>query len=194
MFRPNLAVRFADDPAYPGTNRLGVAQAPCVGCARCDIGCNYVAKNTLDLNYLALAEWHGATVATLTEVTHLGRVGDRYALHLHQRGDAPTERRTITADRVFLCAGALGSTEILLRSRDQHATLPKLPSKVGHGYSANGDFLAFGNGTVDSVSPGTGPTITSAYGLRTVSGDRFFIKDGGYPNEYGPPVTSRFRR
>lgn len=196
LFRPNLAVRFADDPDHPGTNRFGVAQSPCVGCARCDIGCNYGAKNTLDLNYLALAERHGATVGTLTEVTHLGRIGNQYELHLHQHGDAPVSRRTITADRVFLCAGALGSTEILLRSRDQYATLPDLPATVGDGYSANGDFLAFGDGTADIISPGTGPTITTAYQLRTSTGDRFFVEDGGYPNEialllHGRPVRTR---
>ncbi len=183
LFHPNLAVRFADDPDHPGTNRFGVAQSPCVGCGRCDIGGNYGAKNTLDLNYLALAERHGATVATLTEVTHLGRRDGRYELHLHQHGDADVERRTITADRVILGAGALGSTEILLRSRDQHATLPDLPAALGHGYSANGDFLAFGDGTADLVSAGTGPTITTAYGLRTSAGEEFYVEDGGYPNE-----------
>lgn len=183
LFAPNLAVRFADDEQHPGANRFGVAQSPCVGCARCDIGCNIGAKNTLDLNYLALAERHGATAATLTEVTHLGRTRAGYTLHLHQHGDAAQQRRTITADRVILSAGALGSTEILLRSRDQHHTLPDLPAALGSGYSANGDFLAFGDGTADLVSPGTGPTITSAYGLKTPTGDRFYIEDGGYPNE-----------
>lgn len=183
LFSPNLAVRFADDEDHPGVNRFGVPQSACVGCARCDIGCNYGAKNTLDLNYLALAERHGASVGTLTEVTHLSRVENRYVLHLHQHGDAPVEERTITADRVFLAAGALGSTEILLRSRDQYRTLPDLPAALGSGYSANGDFLAFGDGTADLVSPGTGPTITTAYGLRTPDGDRFYVEDGGYPNE-----------
>lgn len=191
LFAPNLAVRFADDEHHPGTNRFGIAQSPCVGCARCDVGCNIGAKNTLDLNYLALAERHGATAATLTEVTHLGRTTTGYTVHLHQHGDAGLQQRTITADRVILAAGALGSTEILLRSRDQHRTLPDLPSSLGFGYSANGDFLAFGDGTADLVSPGTGPTITSAYGLRTRDGDRFYIEDGGYPNELGLLLNRR---
>jgi len=37
-------------------NRYGALQTSCVYCAECDIGCNYHAKNTLDLNYLFVAE------------------------------------------------------------------------------------------------------------------------------------------
>jgi cholesterol oxidase len=37
-------------------NRYGAVQTSCVYCAECDIGCNYHAKNTLDLNYLFVAE------------------------------------------------------------------------------------------------------------------------------------------
>ena len=182
LFHPNLAIRFADDDAQPGINPFGVRQGTCVHCGQCDIGCNVGAKNTLDLNYLALAERHGAQVATLTEATHLGRADGRYEVHLHQHADGGTRRR-VTADTVFLCAGALGSTELLLRSRDQYATLPNLPASLGDGYSANGDFLAFGDGTADMVSPGTGPTITTAYAARTADGDEFVVEDGGYSAE-----------
>ena len=181
LFHPNLAVRFADDPDHPGLNRHGVPQSTCTGCARCDIGCNFGAKNTLDLNYLAIAEREGAAVATLTEVTHLSTDPKGYRLHLHQHGDAELERRTVTAERVILAAGSLGSTKILLRSR---RTLPGLPQALGSGYSANGDFLTFGDDTADLVAPGTGPTITTAYGLRTPRGDRLLVEDGGYSNEF----------
>ena len=42
---------------------------------------------------------------------------------------------------VFLGAGALGTTEILLRSRDAGL---KMSQRIGTGMSGNGDILAFG--------------------------------------------------
>jgi cholesterol oxidase len=182
LFRPNLAVTFADPDVHTGHGRFGVPRRPCTYCGECDIGCNVGAKNTLDLNYLALAERHGAQVGTLTEATFLERTRAGYRIHLHQRGENET-RRTVTAHQVFVCAGALGSTELLLRSRDQHRTLPDLPPALGAGYSGNGDFLTFADGTSDAMPPGSGPTITTAT-IRDVdvSGERqwFLVEDGGY--------------
>ncbi len=52
LFRPNLAVTFADAEVPGGRNRFGVQQGSCINCGECDIGCNAGAKNTLDHNYL----------------------------------------------------------------------------------------------------------------------------------------------
>ena len=188
VFQPNLAVTF-DEPTRSKDgltrNRFGVAQAACIHCGECDIGCNVGAKNTLDLNYLALAERHGAQVATLTTATHLEPSKSGYLVHLTSRDSLSGERgqvRRVTAKQVFVCAGALGSTELLLRSRDQYHTLPDLPAALGAGYSGNGDFIAFGSRTNDALRPGDGPTITSAVILRGASGQKpwFLMEDGGY--------------
>ena len=42
---------------------------------------------------------------------------------------------------MILAAGSIGSTEILLRSRDGFRTLKNLPRALGKGWSPNGDFL-----------------------------------------------------
>ncbi|WP_433608111.1 GMC oxidoreductase [Dactylosporangium sp. CA-139114] len=182
VFLPNLAVTFGP-PGLPVRNRFGATQAGCVYCGECDIGCNVGAKNSLDLTYLSLAELHGATVSTRCEVVHLEHSpGGRYRIHLRDHGRRA--RRTITAERVVLAAGALGSTAILLRSRDQYRTLPDLPPMLGHGYSGNGDFLAFGHGTTVPVYPDRGPTITTARlvdaGPRADRPAWFLVEDGGY--------------
>ena len=44
---------------------------------------------------------------------------------------------------LIIAAGALGSTELLLRSRE---TGLALSDRLGHGFSANGDIIAFGYG------------------------------------------------
>src|SRR5215469_15188090 len=53
------------DPYFGGE---GPARTTCVGCGGCMMGCRYNAKNTLDKNYLYLAEKHGACVFEETRV------------------------------------------------------------------------------------------------------------------------------
>jgi cholesterol oxidase len=186
FFHPNLAVRFEGD----GPNRFGVAQKACTFSGQCDIGCNEGAKNTLDLNYLALAEQHGAAVGTRTEALHIGRAGNGYQVRLREYGHPGAGRdgveRDVTARYVFVCAGAIGTTELLLRSRDQYRTLPDLPPALGHGYSGNGDFLSFGDGLRDLAEPNNGPTITTAALLHTgtVAEEQWFVlEEGGYSEQ-----------
>ena len=61
---PPLAITFGDVPGREVINAQGIAQTACTMCGECNIGCNAHAKNTLDLNYLALAEKQGAQVHT----------------------------------------------------------------------------------------------------------------------------------
>src|SRR5690606_28691186 len=95
------------------------------------------------------------------------------------------------ARKVFLAAGSLGSTEILLRSRDQYRTLMGLPA-LGKGWSSNGDFLTPAFYKDRTLSPSVGPTITSAIDFLDGSekGARFFVEDGGFPNVIGNYVTA----
>ena len=180
-FRPNLAVNFGPPDEWVD-NKFGRPQSGCSHCAECDIGCNRSAKNTLDLNYLAVAEGHGAAVRCDTEVRRLEKDGDVFRVHVRHGDDEP---EVLSARRVFLCAGAIGSTELLLRSRD---SLPALSECLGRRYSGNGDFLAFGFDTAEdrAFEPLTGPTITTAtvYDDRSSSQRRWFVlEDGGYPRQ-----------
>ena len=187
FFHPNLAVTF-DDHGPGQTNRFGVPQRGCTYCGQCDIGCNVGAKNSLDYNYLALAERAGAEVGVRTEVLWIGATGDggyRVRLREHGRPDAGREgvERDVTARYVFLCAGAIGSTELLLRSRDQYGTLPGLPATLGTRYSGNGDFLSFGRDLDTDFAPSVGPTITTASVIRSGDPDDerwFLLEEGGY--------------
>jgi cholesterol oxidase len=184
-FRPNLAVTFGDPAAPPRPNQFGAMQAACTGCGECIVGCNVGAKNTLDLTYLAAAERHGADVATGSEVTGLDDIGGGFRIHYRDpsAGRAASDH-TVEAGSVFLCLGAVNTTELLLRCRDQHRTLPRLSDRLGEGYSGNGDFLAFVPGASAGFEPAHGPTITMAsVHDRTIDGERawFVLEEGGYP-------------
>lgn len=185
FFYPDLAVRFA--PAGESLpNKFGVAQEGCNYCGECDIGCNVRAKNTLDLNYLAVAEQQGAEMTTQAEATRiepLSPAGYRVTYTDHAAGGA---ERTVEARRVFLCAGTVNTTELLLRCRDQWGTLPRISDRLGCRYSANGDFLAFAFETREVWEPSEGPTITTSLVVDQGQGpDKtwFLFQEGGHPGQ-----------
>jgi cholesterol oxidase len=141
-------------------NPAGIAQPACTRCGDCCGGCNVGAKNTVALTYLPDAARHGAEIFTHARVRSVarpeGKMGDgRWQVHLERLdGDGGTSAEArISADMVVLAAGTLGSTEILLRSR---AGGLALSDRLGHGFSANGDIIAFGYG---------GKTVVNAIGV-----------------------------
>ena len=139
FYRPPINVTFKD-----GVNHVGVFQSACKLCGDCVTGCNHTAKNTLAMNYLPDARNHGAEIFTETEVRRLERSGNSWLVYFRpvdvgrERFDAPD--LFVRGDIVVLGAGCLGSTEILLRSKE--AGLP-LSDMVGRRFSGNGDVLAF---------------------------------------------------
>lgn len=98
-----------------------------------------------------------------------------------------TQQR-VTADKVIVSAGCLGTNEILLRcSATERATLPNLSEAVGHGFSTNGDYLAFLNKTDKRASLIRGPVTTSFAHFNSVQGTG---PDG--PNSTTAPNTELF--
>lgn len=168
-----VAVNFGPDAV---TSSAGVALQACTRCGDCVTGCNQGAKGTLDTNYLAFAAAREAMLYCGGSVQYLQRHGKGWSVFWNY-----TERALrlsegapmfIRARQVVLAAGALGSTEILLRSRDKGLALSK--ECLGRKFSANGDYLIAGLGhrtavhavadeASDAGSDGdrrVGPTIT----------------------------------
>jgi cholesterol oxidase len=168
------------------TNIHGMPQGTCVHCGNCDIGCQVSAKNTLDLNYLAVAERHGTEIRSLHLVSRLEATDPGWRV-VFDVIDPETHRLTpgsLTARQVFLGAGSIGSTELLLRCRDEHRTLPRLSPRLGHGWAHNGDFVTPTFYSKRTISPSHGPTISCAIDLLDhsgPSGQALFVEDGGVP-------------
>jgi len=86
-----------------------------------------------------------------------------YEIQFRQRDEhkpAKTTPRKVTADQVILAAGCVGTTELLLRSRAQ-GKLSQLSDRLGHGFSTNGDYLAFLEKTNERINLTRGPVTTS---------------------------------
>lgn len=205
----DIAVFFGNDPDVPlapgqsERNAFGAEQSSCVYCGECDLGCNVSAKNTLDLNYLFAAEHHhGAVIETLRlveSIVPLGPEGNddptadgsngyrvHYAALPGVNASSPVTKHSVVAKRVVLGAGAFGSTELLLRCRDVHATLPRLSPRLGAGVSGNGDFLSFVFGGRDRTALDHGPVITQGIDFNLFADHdperAFIMEDAGFPN------------
>ncbi len=192
-----LAISFDDDYSYqrddpidpkhakPLVNVQGVEQRTCVHLGNCDIGCDVHAKNTLDLNYIPAAEKKGAEVRTLCLVRNIEPRGTGYRVVWDSLTGGQRSRDSATAERVVLAAGSLGSTEILLRCRDQYRSLRKISRRLGERWSGNANFLTpavYPKGV--EVNQGIGPTISAGMTFMdgSVDGHRFYIEDDGFPN------------
>lgn len=167
------------------TNAQGRSQGTCIHCGNCDIGCPVQAKNTLDLNCLADAERHGAQIRALHQVRCITPTAGGYELQVRDIEGRRDIR--LRAERVVVSAGSVGSTELLLRCRDQYRTLPKLSAMLGKGWTSNGDFLTPAWYSDREISPTRGPTISAAIDFLDGSegGARFFVEDGGFPDLLG---------
>jgi cholesterol oxidase len=138
-------------------NPAGVAQPACTLCGDCCSGCNVGAKNTVAMTYLPDAKAHGAEIFTELAVTHIEKCDRGWRIHFQPANGTDKEGGFVDAKTVVLGAGTLGSTEILLRSRERG--LP-LSDRLGEGFSANGDIIAFalgGRERVNAVGVGEPP-------------------------------------
>lgn len=89
----------------------------CVRCGGCMVGCRHEAKNTLDRNYLRLAEQGGAAVHPEREATLLRRTGAGWEIETVHPGAWVRKRRELfRAEQVVLAAGVLGTLKLLFRS------------------------------------------------------------------------------
>jgi cholesterol oxidase len=174
------------------TNAHGVEQGTCVHLGNCDIGCEVDARNTLDRNYLAIAESKGADVRPLHLATNIEPVGDGYKVSYDRIERGRRIPDSMHARLVVLSAGSIASTELLLRCRDVFGTLPKVSSRLGYDWSSNGDFMTPAFYREREIQPIQGPTITAAINFfdRSRGGKSFWIQDGGIPNLVGGWITT----
>ena len=169
------------------TNKHGAQQGTCIHLGNCDIGCDVLAKNTLDRNYLYVAENQcHAEIRPLHLVDRIEPLPNgTYRVSFDSLETGQRVPGSETARIVIVAAGSLGSTELLLRARDVHKTLPNQPQRSA----------CTGAATATSSRP---PSIRSATSKlqrarrspRAIDfedgsqqgGKRFWIQDGGIPD------------
>jgi cholesterol oxidase len=132
------------DPYFGGD---GPERTTCIACGGCMMGCRYNAKNSLDKNYLYLAEKHGASVFAETKVV------DVVPRNGQADGDNGYEVRTVGsmlgsghAPRRFTCRGvvfaasALGTMDLMFRLQ-QKGSLPAISHQLGNRVRTNAESM-----------------------------------------------------
>jgi len=140
------------------------------------------------VNYLAIAKHGGADLFTQVEVRRIQKdPGGGFQVHYRRRESASSapEEGTLKAMRVVvLAAGVLGSTEILLRSRQQGLSLADI---LGTRFSGNGDFFGVAYNSdlrADVLGWGAHPDSDRARRLQPQPGPTLFP---------GPTIVSRVK-
>lgn len=132
------------DPFFGGD---GPERATCIGCGGCMMGCRYNAKNSLDKNYLYLAEKHGARVFAETLVVGVAPLngnpdgGDGYEVRtVKSTAWLGRQPRRFTCRSVIFAASALGTMDLLFRLK-QNGSLPALSHQLGCRVRTNAESL-----------------------------------------------------
>jgi cholesterol oxidase len=112
------AGKTVSDPYFGGE---GPKRAGCIHCGGCMVGCRHNAKNTLDKNYLHLAERKGTTVIPETEVRTIRELpGGGYEVDTVRITDTVFKRkRTFRSRGIVLSAGVLGTVHLLLKCKEK---------------------------------------------------------------------------
>jgi len=212
----DICVYFGNDYSYHGSpqptaigvqekNRYGALQTSCTYCGECDIGCNVHAKNTTDHNYLHVAQTrYQAKIQTLCVVDRIIPLNDQqqddhsangqYGYRVVYRNMQTGNEQSVTAQRVVVSAGTLGSSELLMRCRDIHRSLPNVSKQLGQRFSGNGDFLSFAMEGEREINSTYGPVITQYTDHHLFEkhdpDHAFMLQDASYPTHAGWAATA----
>lgn len=143
----NVAVYFgqpgktAPDPYFNGQ---GPERAGCTFCGACMTGCRHNAKNTLDKNYLHLAQQLGAEILAEHEVFDVRPLGkndgsEGYTVHFRPSTRFFKPKKTVRAKGVVFAGGVLGTVKLLLKLKQ--GSLPNLSDRVGQDVRTNNESL-----------------------------------------------------
>jgi cholesterol oxidase len=153
------------DPYFGGA---GPDKVTCTTCGSCMTGCRVGAKNTLDTNYLYLAERGGAAVYPEHEVVDIaplpGPVGGYRVTTVRPGAWLPPRRRqrVFRARHVVLAASALGTQKLLHRLRDE-GRLPHLSDRLGELSRTNSEAIVGAMSRNARTDHSRGIAITSSF-------------------------------
>jgi len=166
------------DPYFGGE---GPERVGCNFCGACMTGCRVGAKNTLDKNYLWLAERRGLTLVAETEVTAVRPKGDGYVVEA-QRSVPPKKRGLrYTADKVIFAGGVMGTMPLLLAMKGDDKGLPGLSDRLGDQVRTNSESL------IGVVAPDYGEAFSKGVAITSIlhTDDHSHIEPVRYGNGSG---------
>ena len=152
-YRTNVAI-FQSPEGQPGGQTFpdpyfggeGPERTTCTACGGCMMGCRHGAKNTLDQNYLYLAEKRGAKVFAETRVVDVRPLNGSDGSTGYQVSTVKSTARFNRHPRQFTCRGvvfsasSLGTMELLF-SLKAKGSLPAISDQLGRRVRTNSESL-----------------------------------------------------
>lgn len=129
------------DPYFGG---LGPWRKACVQCAGCMIGCRHHAKNSLDKNYLWLAERvFGARIHAETRADSIAPdPGGGYRVLAYRTNQNKRSGAIVYYSKaVVVSAGVLGTMKLLMRQKHELNTLPAISDRLGDRVLTNSEMI-----------------------------------------------------
>ena len=144
---PDVAVFFGKEGVRvkdPYFNGKGPERAGCNFCGGCMTGCRYNAKNTLDKNYLYLAQNNGAEILAENEVYNVLPIDNKdgstgYKVFIKSSTKFFGATKEYTSKGVVFSGGVLGTIKLLLKLKNK--SLPLLSDKLGDDIRTNNETL-----------------------------------------------------
>ncbi|MGW8319266.1 MAG: GMC oxidoreductase, partial [Candidatus Promineifilaceae bacterium] len=166
------------DPFFggPGPERTG-----CQLCGACLTGCPHNAKNSLDKNYLYLAERLGAEVLPERRVTAIRQITGGYEVEMANPLNRSASYRPLQAGKVIVAAGVLGTLTLLFRCRDELGSLPNISAQLGKMVRTNSEAIVGILSPTEADDFTKGPAISSHY----YAGAHTHITQNRFPEGYG---------
>lgn len=150
------------DPFFNGE---GPERAGCNFCGGCMVGCRYNAKNTLDKNYLYLAEKKGAEILAEAEVYDIIPINSndiqKYKVKWKSSTKYFKKKGEFISKGIVFSGGVLGTIPLLLKLKD--TSLPKLSNMVGKGIRTNSESLLGVTSTDTNKDFSKGVAISSIF-------------------------------
>jgi cholesterol oxidase len=128
----------------PFFNGRGPRRSGCIFCGGCMTGCRHNAKNSLDKNYLYLAEQLGAVIQPESLVIGVRPLGaddgaDGYAVDWQPSATRQGAGGTLRCRGAVFAGGVLGTVELMLQLKE--TSLPRLSARLGYGVRTNSEAL-----------------------------------------------------
>jgi cholesterol oxidase len=124
----------------PYFNGKGPDRTGCTLCGACMVGCPVGAKNTLDKNYLYLAEQAGAQIFPETEVVAVRPAVSGYEIQIQNTRGLFRRSQVFHADQVVFSGGVLGTVRLLLKCK-QSGWLPDISDQLGRFVRTNSEAI-----------------------------------------------------
>jgi cholesterol oxidase len=128
------------DPFFDGN---GPDRAGCNQCGGCMLGCRNNAKNTLDKNYLHLAQQKSCEILAESEVLdvipHNADGSEGYTVKFRKSFSFFSKIKSVRCKFVVFSGGVLGTMDLLLKLKS--TSLPNLSDSLGKGIRTNSESL-----------------------------------------------------